>query len=71
MSTPSVYLRAAACPASLRPQQFGLWTIEQRTEPVGERDGVICRSGWQLKGASSSPASGSGLDATETCEATA
>jgi hypothetical protein len=35
------FLRAARCPSSLAPQEFGLWTIEKRYRPQQEPAGAI------------------------------
>lgn len=45
------FLEAAACPESLAPQTFGLWTIERRLAPAEERAAAafrrLCPSGRQ------------------------
>lgn len=44
MSLTDAYLRAARCPPSLRPQSFGLWTIEKRGAPDEDRAGAMFRA---------------------------
>lgn len=48
MTDPRSYLRAAMCPPSLVPQQFGLWTIQRRPAPplllpAGDQQTALCR----------------------------